>query len=71
MAINQNVLLLGAYPMAVSLWFLWIVQVWKQHDLLTIFRPYSRVIVGAGLFILIGFTIVRNMIPGLEWGSGA
>lgn len=71
MAINHNALLLGAYPMAFSLWFLWLLKVWKQHDLLAIFRPHSRVIVGAAFFILIGFTIVRNAIPGLDWGSGA
>ena len=70
-AINYNVLLLGVYPMLVSLWCLWVLKVWKQRDLFVIFQPYSRVIVVAGVFILISFTIVRNAIPQLEWGSGA
>ena len=70
-AINYNVLLLGVYPMLVSLWCLWVLKVWKQRDLFVIFQPYSRVIVVAGVFILIGFTFVRNVISGLDWGSGA
>ena len=70
-AINYNVLLLGVYPMLVSLWCLWVLKVWKQRDLFVIFQPYSRVIMVAGVFILIGFTFVRNVIPGLDWGSGA
>ncbi len=69
--INHNALLLGVYPMLVALWFLWILRVWKQRDLFAVFRPYSRVLVSVSLFVLIGFTFVRNMIPGLEWGSGA
>ena len=69
--INHNALLLGVYPMLVALWFLWVLRVRKQRDLFAIFRPYSRIIVGAAFFILIGFTIARNVIPGLEWGSGA
>jgi hypothetical protein len=28
-AINYNVLLLGVYPMLVSLWCLWVLKVWK------------------------------------------
>lgn len=70
-AINHNALLLGVYPMLVGLWLLWVVREWKQRDLFAIFRPHSRVIVGAGFFILFGFTMVRNVIPGLGWGSGA
>ena len=70
-AINHNALLLGVYPIVVSLWCLWLLSVWKKRYLFVVFHPYSRVIVVAGVFILIGFTIVRNMIPGLEWGSGA
>jgi hypothetical protein len=69
--INHNALLLGVYPMLIAVWFSWVLRVWKQRELFAIFRPYSRVIAGAGFFILIGFTVVRNMIPGLEWGSGA
>ena len=70
-AINHNALLLGVYPLLVSLWLLWVLRVWRQRDFYAIFRPYSRVIGIAGFFILIGFTIVRNVIPGLESGSGA
>jgi len=71
LAINHNALLLGVYPLLVSLWCLWVLRVWKQRDLFVIFHRYSRVIVVAGVFILISFTIVRNAIPQLEWGSGA
>ncbi len=73
-AISHNALLLGVYPLLVSLWCLWVLRVWRvweQRDLFVILHRYSRVIVVAGVFILIGFTIVRNAIPGLEWGSGA
>ena len=70
-AINHNALLLGVYPLLVSLWFLWVLRAWLQRDFFAIFRPYLGVMVGTGFFILIGFTIVRNMIPGLGWGSGA
>lgn len=70
-AINHNALLLGLYPTLVALWFLWFLRTWKQRDFYAIFRPYSRVIVGAGFFILIGFTIARNAVPALGWGSGA
>lgn len=70
-AINHNALLLGLYPALVASWFLWVLRTWKQRDFYAILRPYSRVIVGAGFFILIGFTIARNAIPGLGWGSGA
>jgi hypothetical protein len=69
--VNHNALLLGLYPMLVASWFLWVLRTWKQRDFHGIFRPYSRVIVGAGFFVLIGFTIVRNAIPGLGWGSGS
>ncbi len=70
-AINHNALLIGLYPTLVASWFLWVLRTWKQRDCYTIIRPYSRVIVGAGFLILIGFTIVRNAVPGLGWGSGA
>jgi hypothetical protein len=70
-AINHNVLLLGLYPTLVALWILWVLRTWKQRDFFAIIRPHSRIIVGAGYSILIGFTIVRNAIPGLGWGSGA
>lgn len=70
-AINYNALLLGVYPLLVSLWCLWVLRVWKQRDLFVIFHRYSRVIVVVGVFILAGFTIMRNVIPGFEWGTGA
>lgn len=68
-AINHNALLLGLYPMLVASWFLWLLRTWKQHDFFAPFRPYSRLIAMLFFFILIGFTIVRNVIP--EWGLGA
>ena len=70
-AVNHNALLLVMYPLLISLWCLWVLRVWKQRDLFARFNPYSRVIVVAGVFILIGFTVVRNVFPGLEWGSGS
>ncbi len=70
-AINHNALLLGLYPTLIVFWVLWVLRTWKQWDVYAIFRPYSRIIVGAGFLILMGFTVLRNVIPGLEWGSGA
>ena len=70
-AVNHNALLLVMYPLLISLWCLWVLRVWKQRDLFARFNPYSRVIVVAGVFILAGFTIMRNVIPGFEWGTGA
>lgn len=62
-AIKHNVLLLGIYPMLVASWFMWVWRQLRQGDPYAIFRPYSRAITGAGIFILITFTVVRNAIP--------
>lgn len=70
-AINHNALLLGLYPILITVWFLWVSRIWMQRDLFASIRPHSRLIVGVILLILIVFTIARNVIPGLGWGSGA
>ena len=70
-ALSHNMLLLVIYPSLLALWFLWTLGSWKQRDFFVALRPHYRVIMGAALFAVVGFTIVRNLIPGLGWGSGA
>jgi hypothetical protein len=70
-AAEHNALLLGFYPMVVTLWLSWIVRSLGQRDFLEVLRPYSRSITITAFSIVVGFTILRNLTPYLGSGLGS
>lgn len=72
-ALDHNVLVLMIGVAAVGAWASWVLRAWRGHSAMASERSARvlSVLAVASLVVIVGFGVVRNLVPYLGSGAGA